>query len=573
MTAPAGAITTTQSGSANPWNAGKAAWGSTQTRKRPKAWGADQQADPAAPQGQQGQPNASPAGLPPTTFAQMQAQGQARPAPAQPQNAMPQAGSLPQMTSAALRAPSAGGTYTGTPNDVPGYTPATPPAITETVPPASGTAPPPYTPGGVPSAPVNVPTPAIGGQLQDAVGKALSTGSRYDLPQVQQVRDTLTAQLGAQFGAQKKQLDEEMARRGIGSSSIAGGYYGDLQGQQDQALAGLNASLIQDQASTSAADIAASLGAGQGLYNTQAQQGLGAAQLGVQNTLGQGSLTLGQNQLAQQGGQFGQTLAQNKDLATMGDVTANRGLDIQGQLAQNDLMMRVAQTLAGLGYPTTTGTTGTGTTGGTTGTGKTAVPTVPNPSTPTTYPTPHDPGTFPPISGAGSAGGGGGGSSGGDGSGGSEEPAGGLLEYRAGLPGQVAGALGPGNAGAPNVPGAGTPNAPNGPVGPSGQQQGPDAPPNFAVAHPSANIEDALGGLSSTTGISPQVFGLSAASSVADVDRVRGIMAAIGNRQPAAIEAGKNDPNPFVRRTAYAYALGYGGQGLPDAVAQQLGVG
>lgn len=313
-------------GSSNPWNAGQSAWGSPKKLKAPT-----QQTQPEQPQ------------QPPTTFAQMQASGQARPAPpAVPAPTPPP--NLPQMTANALRSP---GTQTFTGGTANMIAPGTPPSgptdptggsSTGNTGTSVGVNPsqakyPTYTP--------NIGQPQIGGDLQTAVQNALQTGSRYNLPQVQQVRDALTGQLQQQFGAQQKALDEQMAARGIGASSIAGGYYGDLAGQQANALAGLNASLIQDQAGTSAQDIAAALGAGQGLYNSQAGQNLAGAQLGLQGTLGLGGL------------------GQQMNIARMGDVTANRGIDVQGQVANNSLMMQVANWLAAMGYPTnSSGTTG-----------------------------------------------------------------------------------------------------------------------------------------------------------------------------------------------------------------------
>ena len=51
-----------------------------------------------------------------------------------------------------------------------------------------------------------------GNQLQQAVSQTLQTPSRYDLPQVQQVRDALTNQLQAQYTAQQKQINDQLAR-------------------------------------------------------------------------------------------------------------------------------------------------------------------------------------------------------------------------------------------------------------------------------------------------------------------------------------------------------------------------
>jgi len=164
------------------------------------------------------------------------------------------------------------------------------------------------------SAPTSAPD--VGAQYQQAVSNALAAPSRYDLPQVQQVRDALTAQLQQQFAGDSRRLDEQMAQRGLSASSIGGGYQGDLRAAQATALANLNAQLIQGQAATSAGDLAASLGAGaqqqalaqQALQN---QQQFGLAQGALTGNYG-GQQTLSAQQLAQQGSQFGQSLAQQQ---------------------------------------------------------------------------------------------------------------------------------------------------------------------------------------------------------------------------------------------------------------------
>lgn len=186
------------------------------------------------------------------------------------------------------------------------------------------------------------------GTLQNSVSEALARGgSRYALPQVQQVRSALQGDIEQQFGAQRKQLDEEMARRGIGASSIAGGYHGDLAGQQSRAMANLDASLIQDAARTNQQDLSAALAAGQsfdqslfnrdlsgfganlqgaqtnnaanmaraqfneGQYNNAAQLALVAGQAAGSLGLGQGQLDLGNRAQSSQEQQFDQNLGEN----------------------------------------------------------------------------------------------------------------------------------------------------------------------------------------------------------------------------------------------------------------------
>lgn len=573
MTAPMGSPpASSASGSRSPWGA-------------QSAWGGNQRKPKKTPQDPNASATQAPAEGGPQTFAQMQAQGQARPAPMTPPAAPTPAASPTQPaqpTGLAAQVQSAFANRIApptAPSDGGGGGIPVPPTIPQApTPPTGGTS---GTTGtgnlsaAYPSVqydPAHIAAPAISGDLTSSVQAALANPSRYAQPAMEAARASGLAQLKQSFGAQQKQLDEEMARRGIGASSIAGGYQGDLSGQQATAEAGLESNLLQNQAQTYSQDLAAALGAGQNLYGSQAAQNLGAAQLGTQASLGAGSLDLGGKQLTQQGSQFGQSLAQTGDLARMSDTTANRGLDIQNQSNNNQLNMQVAALLAAMGYPSASAGSGTapvlpasgasgGSGGGTGGTGGT--PSIPSSG---------GGGSTPP--------GGVGAPTGGDPvSGGSKfDPNTTVADIDkqpsqpVGLAAQTAAALGAGNAGAPNVPGAGTPNAPHGPMGPSGQQQGPDAPANFGVNNPSADSASALRALESTTGVSADKFGLTPASTPQEIDTIRGLMSAIGNRQPSAIEAGKTSTNPFVQRTAWSYALGYGAQGLPAQVAAQLGL-
>lgn len=223
----------------------------------------------------------------------------------------------------------------------------------------------------------------IGSQLQTSVANALASPSRYDLPQVQQVQQALTAQLQQQFNASQTQLNEQMASRGLSASSIGAGYQGDLTGQDNTALANMNASLIQNQAATSAADQSAALGAGQAYQTGQQNYGLNTGALtgtfngnqtlaaqtaAASNALGFGSLmgsvngqqTLGGQQLSQNQSQFTASQAQAASIAAAQNATANRGVDANAALAQNQLMLQVANFLAAQGYPGLGSTSTTG---------------------------------------------------------------------------------------------------------------------------------------------------------------------------------------------------------------------
>lgn len=69
--------------------------------------------------------------------------------------------------------------------------------------------------------------------------------SAYGTEQIQQMREAQRADIEAQFGAQRQQLEEELARRGLSASSIAAGQFGDIAGQQARAIATAEAGLTE----------------------------------------------------------------------------------------------------------------------------------------------------------------------------------------------------------------------------------------------------------------------------------------------------------------------------------------
>jgi len=91
-------------------------------------------------------------------------------------------------------------------------------------------------------------------QMMTALQQQLAQPSRFDTEAFQQMRKASTDNLNAEFGGQRQLLDEEMARRGISASSITSGRYGDLLGQQARALATRDSDLLREAANTQAQD-------------------------------------------------------------------------------------------------------------------------------------------------------------------------------------------------------------------------------------------------------------------------------------------------------------------------------
>jgi len=81
--------------------------------------------------------------------------------------------------------------------------------------------------------------------------------------------------------------------------------------------------------------------------------------------------------------------------------------------------------------------------------------------------------------------------------------------------------------------------------------------------------QDLINYLESTTGVPASTYGDLSTKSDEYLRNLIQLMADIGNRTPGANERGIQSDLPFVRRTAYAYALGYGSQGLPANTTEQ----
>lgn len=71
-------------------------------------------------------------------------------------------------------------------------------------------------------------------------------GGAFDTPAARQLREARRAELEAKFQGEASALNEEMARRGIFASSIAGGRLGDIAGQQARAIASMEAEMAME---------------------------------------------------------------------------------------------------------------------------------------------------------------------------------------------------------------------------------------------------------------------------------------------------------------------------------------
>lgn len=134
-------------------------------------------------------------------------------------------------------------------------------------------------------------------QLQAQLEQMQTAPSRFDDPRYQQAYQAKRDNLTAEFGGQAQSLDEEMARRGILDSSIAGGRLGDLRGQQARALATLEGEMLQEQLKAEQEDKRLMLDQMQALLSTAGEQDLGTFSANIESMKASGQLDIMAKQL------------------------------------------------------------------------------------------------------------------------------------------------------------------------------------------------------------------------------------------------------------------------------------
>ena len=217
------------------------------------------------------------------------------------------------------------------------------------------------------------------GQLQ----QQLAQPTRFDTQAFQQIRQAQAANLQSEYAEQQRQLNEDLARRGLSASNIAGSGLGRLAGAQSRALADIDVQLLQQAAQTQAQDRLAAMQAasqfaelagaqdlaqfeanrvaqaaefqqalqgaqfgqqqteferGQALAAAQAQQagGFQEMELGLRQALGLGELGLSERRQAAQEQQFGQTLAEQAAARLQQAGFSGRELDLRAQQLQQE---------------------------------------------------------------------------------------------------------------------------------------------------------------------------------------------------------------------------------------------
>lgn len=175
------------------------------------------------------------------------------------------------------------------------------------------------------------------------------------------LRAARQAELGAKYGAERSKLEDELAARGLSASTIGGGRYGDLAGQQARALGTLDAELLGQQAEAEARDRAQYLNTMQQFAQTAGAQDIGTFEANVRSKEVTATINLRAAELQQRAALEGRSmdLQQARDQATseyqMGQLALNasefgetkrRNLSTEG-LQREELAERKRSGLAG----------------------------------------------------------------------------------------------------------------------------------------------------------------------------------------------------------------------------------
>jgi hypothetical protein len=160
------------------------------------------------------------------------------------------------------------------------------------------------------------------------------------------LRAARQAELGAKYGAERSKLEEELASRGLSASTIGGGRYGDLAGQQARALGTLDAELLGQQAEAEARDRAQYLNTMQQFAQTTGQQDIGTFEANVKSKEVTATINLRAAELQQRAALEGRSM----DLQQARDQATSEYQMGQLALSTDELGERRRSNLAGEGF-------------------------------------------------------------------------------------------------------------------------------------------------------------------------------------------------------------------------------
>jgi hypothetical protein len=174
--------------------------------------------------------------------------------------------------------------------------------------------------------------------LRQAIASNIANPSAYGAPEAQATFDRLNAALSEKFGLQRREVDNQMARRGLYDSTTAVGALGDVAIQQSRAQADLAGQIAEQQALQAQSDRQSANAQGIQLAGMDQNQGQFDVQQELARLLGVGGLNLQRDQLGQQDRQFGATQGLERDRLAQQD----RQFGVDNQTQRDALLQQLA---------------------------------------------------------------------------------------------------------------------------------------------------------------------------------------------------------------------------------------
>lgn len=180
---------------------------------------------------------------------------------------------------------------------------------------------------------------ALREQLAQQLGTMAQGPSAIQGQSYAALRRAKADELSATYGAERSKLEDELASRGLSASTIGGGRYGDLAGQQARALGTFEADLLKQQAEAEARDRQLYLSTMSSLAEMSGQQDLAQFQTNAQARQAQADISIRATQLQQEAAIQGRTI----DLQAARDQASSEYQ--RGQLQQGfaDIEVRAKQ--------------------------------------------------------------------------------------------------------------------------------------------------------------------------------------------------------------------------------------
>jgi hypothetical protein len=185
---------------------------------------------------------------------------------------------------------------------------------------------------------------ALRKQLEEQLAK-LAGGDDAQRKAFDATRAARSAELTAQYGAERSKLEEDLAARGLSASTIGGGRFGDLAGQQARAMASFEADMLKQQSEAEARDRALYMSTMSDLAGMAGTQDLGTYEANIKTKQIEADIAFRAAELQQEAALKGRDLSlqEARDKATAQYQSGQLGLGY-AEMRSREQMQREDQT-------------------------------------------------------------------------------------------------------------------------------------------------------------------------------------------------------------------------------------